>query len=209
MNAASGGSEVYLVESDVLRTFIGEVRHVMDAEPHVARRVQVLRAAFSALLADQTWLPEDLARPDAASGMGQGIGQYLIYRSASGDLSLSSLVLPAGATTPVHDHLAWGLVGVYRGAQDEWVYRRLDQGGDEGAARVVEVERRSLRAGEFYDLLPPEGDIHRVRATDAGPSISLHLLGNDVGCVWRHRYEPEQETVRPFRSSYGNLPCPE
>ena len=209
MSAAGGGLEIYLVESEALRTFVGAVRRVMEEQADYARRVRALRPAFAALLADQSWLPEELARPDAASGMGQGIGQYLIYRAAGGDLSLSSLVLPAGATTPVHDHLAWGLVGVYRGAHDEWVYRRLDQGGDEGVARVVEVERRRLAAGEFYDLLPPEGDIHRVRATDAAPSISLHLLGNNVGCVWRHRYEPEQETVRPFRSSYGNMPCPE
>ena len=29
---------------------------------------------------------------------------------------------PAGAMTPVHDHLAWGLVGLYRGTQDEEIY---------------------------------------------------------------------------------------
>lgn len=203
-----GSADVYVVESPVLRTFIGEVRRAMVVEQDAARRVRLLRPAFAALLADQTWLPEDLQQPYAASGMGQGIGQYLIYKSADGDLSLSALVLPAGATTPVHDHLAWGLVGMYRGTQSEWVYRRLDSdGADDGTAQVVEVERRSLTVGEFYELLPPEGDIHRVQATDDGPSISLHLLGNDVGCVWRHRFEPDQNVVRPFRSSYANMPC--
>lgn len=196
-----------MVESPVLRTFIGAVRRAMADEPDPSRRLRRLRPAFAELLADQTWLPAELRQPYAASGMGQGIGQYLVYKSASGDLSLSALVLPAGATTPVHDHLAWGLVGMYSGAQTEWVYRRLDGGGDDGPARVEEVERRALAAGEFYELLPPEGDIHRVRATDDGPSISLHLLGNDVGCVWRHRFEPERDLVRPFRSSYANRPC--
>jgi len=180
---------------------------VMDAELDVARRCQVLRPAFSALLANQSWLPQELQQPYAASGMGQGIGQYLVYRSVSGDLSLSALVLPAGATTPVHDHLAWGLVGVYRGAQSEWVYHRLDAGADDGEAHLQEVERRTLGPGEFYELLPPEGDIHRVQASTDGPSVSLHLLGNDVGCVWRHRFEPEQHVVSPFRSSYANVPC--
>lgn len=207
MSVDGESGDVYVVESPVLRAFIGEVRRAMVEEPDAARRVQLLRPAFSALLADQTWLPEGLQQPYAASGMGQGIGQYLIYRSAGGDLSLSALVVPAGATTPVHDHLAWGLVGIYRGAQSEWVYRRLDQGRDDGPAQVVEVEQRTLTAGEFYELLPPEGDIHRVQATDDGPSISLHLLGNDVGCVWRHRFEPDQGIVRPFRSSYANVPC--
>ena len=51
--------------------------------------------------------------------MGGGIGQYALYRDEGGSLCLFSLVVPAGAATPIHDHLAWGLVGIYRGRQDE------------------------------------------------------------------------------------------
>ena len=32
----------------------------------------------------------------------------------------------AGAHTPVHDHLAWGIVGLYEGTQDEDVFARRD-----------------------------------------------------------------------------------
>jgi predicted metal-dependent enzyme (double-stranded beta helix superfamily) len=141
--------------------------------------------------------------------MGKGVGNYLIYRSAQRDLSLMSLVLPPGVSTPVHDHLAWGLVGLYSGEQEEWVYRRLDTSGEEGAADLVETEQRRLRPGDFYDLLPPEGDIHRVRTLGSEPSVSLHLLGSDIGCTWRHRYEPHEHRVYPFRSGYSNEACPD
>jgi predicted metal-dependent enzyme (double-stranded beta helix superfamily) len=53
--------------------------------------------------------------------MGGGIGQWLVFRSAARDLCLFALVVPPGAATPVHDHLAWGLVGLYRGEQEETV----------------------------------------------------------------------------------------
>ena len=33
------------------------------------------------------------------------------------------------------------------------------------------------------DTLLPENDIHRVRTTSAITSVSLHLLGNDNGCI--------------------------
>ena len=66
--------------------------------------------------------------------MGSGIGQYALYRAEDGSLTLFSLVVPAGAETPVHDHLAWGLIGVYRGRQFETVYRRMDDGADEARA---------------------------------------------------------------------------
>ena len=112
--------------------------------------------------------------------MGRGIGQWLLYRA--GSLSLASLVVPPGSETPIHDHLAWGLVGLYCGTQDEEIYTHAT-----GALELV--ERRSLGAGEFYVLIPPRDDIYRVRTTSTGPSVSIHLLTNDTGCVWRHAYD--------------------
>ena len=38
---------------------------------------------------------------------------------------------------------------------------------------------------------------------------ALHLLGNDNGCIWRHRYEPEEKHVHPFRSGWLNVDCRE
>jgi predicted metal-dependent enzyme (double-stranded beta helix superfamily) len=100
----------------------------------------------------------------------------------------------------VHDHLAWGLVGLYRGTQDEDVYEQRD-----GALELV--ESRALDPGDFYALIPPGGDIHRVRTTSPETSVSIHLLTNDIGCVWRHRYEPETGAVSPFRTGYVNSAC--
>jgi predicted metal-dependent enzyme (double-stranded beta helix superfamily) len=201
--------DAYYVDAPSLRSFIGEVTKIVDEEEDLAERVRRLRAPFGRLLSDQQWLPESFAQPDEAGGMGGGIGNYLLYRSADHSLTLMSLVLPGGASTPVHDHLAWGLVGVYAGEQHERVYRRVDRQAADGLADLIEEEQRHLKPGDFYDLLPPEGDIHAVRATGDVPSVSLHLLGSDIGCVWRHRYEPERHLVHPFRSSYSNVPCPD
>ncbi len=68
------------------------------------------------------------------------------------------------------------------------------------------TERNALRPGDFYELLP-ENDIHRVRTTSAETSVSLHLLGNDNGSIWRHRFYPEASKVEPFRSGYVNVAC--
>ena len=132
--------------------------------------------------------------------MGGGIGQWLLYRAGDGSLSLFSLVVPPEAQTPVHDHLAWGLVGLYRGAQEEEVFARRD-----GALELV--VRRSLAPGDFYALIPPQDDIHRVRTTSPEPSVSIHLLTNDTGCVWRHAYDAGTGEVTPFRSGYVNVLC--
>lgn len=198
----------YLMDAPIVRAFIEDVLVRMRVEPRRERLVEEIRPAFADLLAADGWLPVAFTRPSEAGKMGGGIGTYLLYRRGDA-LSLMALMIPAGAATPVHDHLAWGLVGLYRGEQDEEVYRRVDDGRTRGRAVLELVEKRHVNPGDFYTLLPPEGDIHRVRTTSATPSISIHLLGNDVGCVWRHAYDPETRAVRDFRSGYANVECRE
>jgi predicted metal-dependent enzyme (double-stranded beta helix superfamily) len=140
--------------------------------------------------------------------MGSGIGTWLLYRAGDGSLALSALVVPPGAQTPVHDHLAWGLVGLYRGKQDEDVFTRTDDGSRDDEASLSILESRQLQPGDFYELFP-ETDIHRVRTTSPVTSVSLHLLGIDNGCIWRHRFLPEEGKVLPFKSGYVNAPCDE
>jgi predicted metal-dependent enzyme (double-stranded beta helix superfamily) len=129
--------------------------------------------------------------------MGGGIGQWLLFRAQDRSLTLFALVVPPGAQTPVHDHLAWGLVGLYKGTQDEEIF----------SPDLAPTERRALAPGDFYALLPPRDDIHRVRTTSEETSVSIHLLTNDTGCVWRHAYDPDSGEATPFRSGYVNVAC--
>jgi len=199
----------FLVDTPEIRALIAETERLRTNIGDDHERLDALRPAFARLLAADDWLPDSCATPDETSGMGGGIGQYALYRAADGSLCLFSLVVPPGASTPVHDHLAWGLVGIYRGRQDETVYRRLDDGKDESRAKLEVSKRQELGPGEFYGLLPPIDDIHYVRTISDMPSISIHLLANDTACIWRHKFDPERGTVTPFRSGYANARCPD
>lgn len=198
----------FIVDTPEIRELIAETVRLTREVTSDAERVEKLRPAFAKLLAADGWLPEEFAQPDRKSGMGGGIGQYALYRAEDGSLCLFSLVVPSGSATPVHDHLAWGLVGIYRGRQDETIYRRLDDGLDAGRAELEVSKQQTLGPGEFYALLPPLDDIHYVRTISEAPSISIHLLANDTACVWRHRFDPATGGVTPFRSGYSNAPCP-
>ena len=201
-------AEEWIVDNPRLRDFITQVQTIRGSMDDPRQIVEAIRPHFAALLADKTWLPEQYQEPVEESGMGSGIGTWLLYRAGDGGLALSALVVPPGAQTPVHDHLAWGLVGLYRGTQDEDVFTRGDDGSREDAASLSIMESRQLEPGDFYELLP-ETDIHRVRTTSPVTSVSLHLLGIDNGCIWRHRFLPEEGKVLPFKSGYVNVPCDE
>jgi predicted metal-dependent enzyme (double-stranded beta helix superfamily) len=190
----------YVLDTPAVREFVAGVRETIARAGSPDEACELLRPGFEELLADPDWLPAEYQADAPESGMGGGIGQWLLYHAEDGSLSLFSLVVPSGSQTPIHDHLAWGLVGLYRGTQDEEVYAR---GGD----GLELVEQRALGPGDFYVLIPPRDDIHRVRTTSAETSVSIHLLTNDTGCVWRHAYDAESGEARPFRSGYVNAPC--
>jgi len=195
-------SDEYLLDTPVVRDFVAGVRAAIEDSGSPAQACEAIRPSFARLLADPGWLPERFQEGDPESGMGGGIGQWLLFRAEDRSLSLFSLVVPSGAQTPVHDHLAWGLVGLYRGTQDEDIYAERDGG-------IELLESRALAPGDFYALIPPTDDIHRVRTTSPETSVSIHLLTNDTGCVWRHAYDADSGERSDFRSGYVNVPCEE
>jgi 3-mercaptopropionate dioxygenase len=187
----------YLLDTPTVREFIGDVRAAIAASASPAAACDAIRPRFAELLADPDWLPERFQQPNPESGMGGGIGQWLLFRGADRELTLFALIVPPGSATPIHDHLAWGLVGLYRGTQDEEIYND----------RVERIEQRALEPGDFYVLLPPRDDIHRVRTTSPETSVSIHLLTNDTGCVWRHAFDEASGEAEAFRSGYVNVDC--
>jgi predicted metal-dependent enzyme (double-stranded beta helix superfamily) len=202
------GENQWVLDNPRMRSFVGAIDAIRETTTDVEEIIAAIRPHFAELMADQEWLPQQYQEPSENSGMGGGIGMWLLYRAGDGSLAFSSLVVPPGAETPVHDHLSWGLVGLYRGAQDEIVYKRVDDGADDDRAVLEVLESNSLAPGDFYDLLP-WNDIHRVKTTSETTSVSLHLLGNDQGCVLRHRFYPDEAKVVPFKSGYVNVPCRE
>jgi predicted metal-dependent enzyme (double-stranded beta helix superfamily) len=193
-------ADEYFLDTPTVRDFIAAVRERIATADSPAAACDAIRPGFAELLADPDWLPARFRAPNPDSGMGGGIGQWLLFRAGDRSLTLFALIVPAGSATPIHDHLAWGLVGLYRGAQDEEIF--AEHGG-----HAEPAGRRALNAGDFYTLLPPRDDIHRVRTTSDEDSISIHLLTNDTGCVWRHAYDEHDGAPTPFRSGYVNVEC--
>jgi predicted metal-dependent enzyme (double-stranded beta helix superfamily) len=192
----------YVLDTPVVREFVSEVRARIEGSRTPTGALAAIEPSFRRLLSDREWLPERYQRDAPAGGMGGGIGQWLLYRAADRSLCLFSLVVPPGSMTPIHDHLAWGLVGLYQGSQDEEFYRPVDGG-------LELLRRRPLEPGDFYRLVPPADDIHRVRTTSEVTSVSIHVLAADTGCVLRHTYDETTGAAAPFRSGYVNAACDE
>ena len=199
----------FFLEHQTLQKFIVEALQIVRESAEVATKLQQLRTPYQSLLSDQDWLPEEFKQASGNMSMGQGIASLLLYRSELQDLSLSTLVVAPGLATPIHNHLAWGLVGLYQGEQEEEEYQGHVHEVGAAAHPLILRKRRVLKKGDFYDLVPPWNDIHRVRTISPEPSVSLHLLANDIGCVVRQKFDAASGRSEPFRSGWNNAPCEE
>ena len=190
----------WILDTPPIHGLISHVQAAIEQSASAPEACRLVEPRFRELLTSTDWLPAPFQEDAPESGMGGGIGQWLLFRAADRSLCLFSLVVPPGAMTPVHDHLAWGLVGLYKGNQDEEFYKP-------GDGRLELIRRRPLEPGDYYALLPPRDDVHRVRTTSEVTSVSIHLLASDTGCVLRHTFDEETGEARPFRSGYVNAEC--
>jgi predicted metal-dependent enzyme (double-stranded beta helix superfamily) len=190
----------WVLDTPLVRGFIDRARRVIDAAVSAQDACAALGPDFASLLAQRDWLPAEYQHDVPGSGMGGGIGQWLLFRAADRSLCLFSLVVPSGSMTPIHDHLAWGLVGLYRGTQDEEFYRP-------GGGTIQRTRQRPLAPGDHYALIPPRDDVHRVRTTSEETSVSIHLLANDTGCTARHTFDESTGDAAAFVSGYANAEC--
>jgi predicted metal-dependent enzyme (double-stranded beta helix superfamily) len=155
-----------------------------------------VKQAMQALVAADDWLPEPFARPDP-----QYYRQYLLHADPEDRFCVVSFVWGPGQRTPIHDHCAWGVIGMLRGAEVTTSFRESASGMEAG-------EELTLQPGDVAVVGPVVGDIHQVRnAYDDRVSISIHAYGTNIGKQTRHVFDPGSGARKEFVSGYSNAPA--
>jgi predicted metal-dependent enzyme (double-stranded beta helix superfamily) len=165
-----------------LGELIVRVREIVRAERNAAR----VGRAVADMLAHFIGL-EDLLNDAQLAADPQDYQQHILHVEGDGSFSIAALVWLPGQETPIHDHVSWCVVGVYRGREYATTYRLVN--GD--ASSLVEERRFVNGAGTIEALVPP-GDIHKVGNYGDGVAVSLHIYGADLhklGCSIRRRYD--------------------
>jgi predicted metal-dependent enzyme (double-stranded beta helix superfamily) len=152
-----------------------------------------VKEAMRSLVATDDWLPERFARPDP-----QYYRQYLLHADPEDRFCVVSFVWGPGQQTPIHDHCAWGVIGMLRGAE-------VTTSFSESASGMRQGEELTLRPGDVAVVGPAVGDIHKVRNAYADRvSISIHAYGTNIGRQTRHVFDPASGARKDFVSGYSN-----
>jgi 3-mercaptopropionate dioxygenase len=99
---------------------------------------------------------------------------HLMHAEPDGSFSIVAMVWLPGQVTSIHDHVTWCVFGVLAGVEHEELFTLADD-----SRRLIRVGSADNRTGEVSGFAPP-GDIHRVRNTGEGVTISLHVYGADI-----------------------------
>jgi predicted metal-dependent enzyme (double-stranded beta helix superfamily) len=157
-------------------SFISDAERLVD-DPHA------IGERLKPLLAADGWLA-----PQHRRGSQDGYTQHILHVSPTRRLSVVALVWLPGQLTPIHDHVSWCVVGVYRGVERETQF----------SEELVPVRTVYARPGHVEVLVPPEQNIHRVEAAGTEKTISIHVYGADIerlGTSILRRYDAR--TARP------------
>jgi predicted metal-dependent enzyme (double-stranded beta helix superfamily) len=180
-----------------IKAFIDEAEGVVrdvESESEVLRH---LRPLLQELLTNPS-LPSAAFKPRH-----DRFAMNLIYTPEDKVFSVIGGVWKPGQTTPIHDHLTWALIGVYRGEEREALYRRLDDGSDPKFAKL-EMASEKINTEGHVTVLGSAG-IHRVDNVSNMPAWSIHVYGRDIGNTERHSYDPVTGEVGKFVSGYCNV----
>ena len=145
--------------------FVRDAARLID-DPHA------IAGRLRPLLGSEGWLA-----PEHERGSEEGYRQHLLHVSDCRRLSVVALVWLPGQSTPIHDHVSWCVVGVYRGEERETHYREVEH---DGRRRLVPTGEVVAGPGHVEALVPPSENIHLVTASGPGKTISIHVYGADI-----------------------------
>ena len=174
----------------VFEKFLQDLRAAWTELPDVEERMKKGQKLLEELVKDSTLREAAKSWPST-----EGRKNLLFYEDPDYGFAINGVVRVPGRKGSIHDHAhSWTAYGLLDGTESLERYRRLDDGSQEGHARL-ELENVTQGTPGKVDLVPPF-DAH---AEQGGPtrSVAVILRSERVsGKVLQGSYDVESNTVR-------------
>jgi predicted metal-dependent enzyme (double-stranded beta helix superfamily) len=180
-----------------LRNFVQRMTRTVESHDSESALLGSAQPLLADLITHDDWLPDAFAAVNPAKYQ-----QYLLYCDPFERFSLVSFVWGPGQSTPIHDHMVWGMVGVMRGAE------RCEEYSVANGALTLTGDH-AVKPGDIDLVSPTLGDVHVVSNADpARASVSIHCYGANIGAVRRHVFAAGTGAASQFISGYSSPVVP-
>ncbi|NMK45351.1 cysteine dioxygenase family protein [Achromobacter sp. Bel] len=158
---------------------LSDIQSLLGDGPVTRDRLAAVTARLEQLAQRQELFPVSDFPPPAP---GQGVGASTRYRlnpdDAPGVPALYLNSINPGKTTLPHNHTTWAAIVALSGQELNRVYRRSDDGSQEGRATLEQVREVVVQPGQSVSFLPD--DIHSIHVTGDTPTLHFHLYGQPL-----------------------------
>src|SRR5690625_4994492 len=100
-----------------LREFVAFVDEVVKQKEPEEVTTKKIAERLQELIKDDTVFPDAYKQPNP-----EKYTLYPVYVAPDDSFCIASAVWDVGQSTPIHDHGAWGVIGLIQGAEDEVHY---------------------------------------------------------------------------------------
>lgn len=183
--------------ASTLEGYIAKVSKIVGEGMAPADTVEAIRPLHAELVGKRDWLEDKFLEPVA----GRPYSQYCLHIDPDERFSLVAFVWPAGSTTPIHDHCAWGVVGIYQGVERGTPYTIVKGSREEGQVELEAGMSGDMHPGDVATVLAPN-DVHTVENPGDTVAISIHCYGTNIGPQERFAFDLETGAVKQFVSGY-------
>ena len=156
-----------------------DIQHLLGDGPVTREGLAAVTARLEQLAQRQELFPVSDFPPPAP---GQGVGASTRYRlnpdDAPGVPALYLNSINPGKTTLPHNHTTWAAIVALSGQELNRVYRRSDDGSQEGRATLEQVREVVVQPGQSVSFLAD--DIHSIHVTGDTPTLHFHLYGQPL-----------------------------
>jgi len=107
-----------------------------------------------------------------------------------------------GRSTPPHNHTTWAVIAGVHGREHNKLYRRLDDGSEDGVGRVELAGELDIVSGKALAMMPD--DVHSIHLGEDGPHLNLHIYGISIEHIHnRTAFDMTAGTTRTFPAAKG------
>ena len=172
-----------------LYRFLTDLEDILDNIPDDYDRIKAICPLVRKLLNSSYWLQLEYDPPCPDVGW----SVKTLYQEPNYPITIQTVAWLPNHPSPIHNHAAWGVVGIIQGQEKNRFWRRNPTA--ENPEQVELINEKILVPGDIIGFMPDA--IHSVETMGDYPTVTFNIYG-EADFSRRYRFDSINHTAKNF-----------